>query len=124
MQDEADWRDDAACADMGPAIFYAERLPGIVNRGVDARAVCARCPGGSSDRQRRRWRRLLRASAHADVGYIAGCGCALCRAVDAHFARVERAFGEGGGFAHGRAEAFWVGCRCRACSAAWKQRVG
>ena len=68
------WAAEAACRDMGPAVFFVER-------NSDAKAVCAGCPvqaeclayalthnerhgvwGGTSERQRQKLRRKLRKS--------------------------------------------------------------
>jgi len=73
--DDGKWRRLAVCAGMDPALFYPERGEDV----AQAKAICATCPvkaeclaynlhekhgiwGGTSERERRRLRRLKRLS--------------------------------------------------------------
>lgn len=138
---DAAWLLHAACAGTPTEVFFTGRGPELVNHGVEAKALCARCPvladclgeaiatgqehgiwGGCAIRGPvgRRLKRLARTSLHGPVDV--GDGCLFCDAVDQHRVELRRAFGRDGEPVHGRWETFkHANCRCLPCSIAHRR---
>lgn len=131
------WRQHASCRDLPGELWFPTRAPGRVNRGEDAKAVCAYCPvledclgsalanreesgiwGGAGEPTRRVLARLARLAPHPPVRQL-GCRCSFCEAVAEHVRVLRAAFDRDGEVRHGRWEAFVVaGCRCTPCTVA------
>lgn len=129
---DAVWYEHAACAGVDPDVFFPIRGP----QPHVARSYCAGCPvaadclssalenvedegiwGGTSERQRRRLRQLLRREGRHPLGYRSGCPCRSCKAAREMWGWLRRTYAADGtgrilGRAHG-ADCLRAGCRCR-----------
>jgi hypothetical protein len=130
---DALWYEHAACAGVAPDVFFPARGP----QPHVARSDCAGCPvaadclslalenvedegiwGGTSERQRRRLRQLLRREGRHALGYRSGCTCRACTAAREMWGWLRRTYADDGtgrilDRAHG-ADCLRAGCRCRA----------
>lgn len=140
------WRSHAACNGQPPDWWYP--TDGTARQ---ARGICAGCPvrgdclqaalvrveehgiwGGTSERGRRKLRRLWLACPHPDRAHrVDGCGCALCAELDLHNRRMvelaataAEAAGawntNGDNVTHGRASTYARGCHCDPCTDAMR----